>query len=130
MRVLLIAVLLASTAVASAGEVYKWVDQDGKVHYGDRPKTQPAEAVTTKPGHRPDEPLDPDAEKAAASRNAACAAKRKQLESYQAATVIKQTDALGQTREFGEAERQKLLALTTAEVEKACAPPETSAEAE
>lgn len=130
MRLFLIAALLISSAVASAGEVYKWVDKDGKVHYGDKPKTQPAEAVMAKPGNFPGEPLDPEVEKAAASRNAACASKRQQLASYEKATVIKQTDALGQTREFGEAERQKLLALTRAEAEKACSPADNTAAAE
>jgi hypothetical protein len=35
-RVLLCAALIVWSAVASA-VVYKWVDADGKVHYGDRP---------------------------------------------------------------------------------------------
>lgn len=33
---LLVAVLLASAAAVSAGELYRWVDEDGKVHYSDK----------------------------------------------------------------------------------------------
>ena len=42
------AILLASTAlamacVASAGEIYKWTDEEGNVHYVDRPTGDPTE---------------------------------------------------------------------------------------
>jgi len=45
---------LALAAVAAAGETYKWVDKDGKVHYSDKPMagTKPvaeAEKVELKP---------------------------------------------------------------------------------
>ena len=36
-RALLIALIAAAATTAHAGSVYKWVDQNGKVHYGDRP---------------------------------------------------------------------------------------------
>jgi hypothetical protein len=36
-RLLLCAALIAWSGLVSAGVVYKWVDVDGKVHYGDRP---------------------------------------------------------------------------------------------
>jgi Domain of unknown function (DUF4124) len=36
-RLLLCVALLAWSGLLSAGVVYKWVDSDGKVHYGDRP---------------------------------------------------------------------------------------------
>lgn len=39
--VLLLAGLFAATAFAQGGELYRWVDKSGKVHYGDGP---PAEA--------------------------------------------------------------------------------------
>lgn len=45
MKNLVTLLLLTSTISAHAG-VYKWVDEDGKVHYGDQPKaTQPAVEV-------------------------------------------------------------------------------------
>jgi hypothetical protein len=36
-RLLLCAALIAWAGLVSASVVYKWVDVDGKVHYGDRP---------------------------------------------------------------------------------------------
>ena len=42
-RLLLCAALIAWSGLVSAGVVYKWVDVDGKVHYGD----QPPDDVTT-----------------------------------------------------------------------------------
>jgi hypothetical protein len=36
-RVLLCAALLASSGLASAAVVYKWMDAQGKIQYGDRP---------------------------------------------------------------------------------------------
>jgi hypothetical protein len=37
MKALLIAIIMLAAAAAHAGSVYKWVDEKGKVHYGDRP---------------------------------------------------------------------------------------------
>lgn len=44
MKAFLIAIIAMATAAAHAGSVYKWVDQNGKVHYGDRP-AQGADSV-------------------------------------------------------------------------------------
>jgi len=52
LRPLLSLVLLVACALpsaASAGEVYRWVDADGVVHYSDRASTRSAESVTIKP---------------------------------------------------------------------------------
>lgn len=43
MTAISIAALLA-TGAASASEIYKWTDDDGNVHYVDRPSGQPNEA--------------------------------------------------------------------------------------
>jgi hypothetical protein len=45
----LLIVLLGCLGAAQAG-VYKWTDEHGKVHYGDRPTDKKAEQVTIKPG--------------------------------------------------------------------------------
>jgi glutaredoxin len=37
MRFVLAAVLLGALGLAAHGQVYKWTDSTGKVHYGDRP---------------------------------------------------------------------------------------------
>lgn len=39
----------------SAGEVYKWVDENGKVHYSDRPKDENAQAVEIKDNVTPEQ---------------------------------------------------------------------------
>ena len=43
-------------ATFSAG-IYKWVDADGKVHYGDRPTNDSAEKIKVRSGHKPDPKL-------------------------------------------------------------------------
>jgi len=50
MRTSILAVaLLAASAPALATDVYKWVDEDGRIHYGDRPAGESAEAVEIEP---------------------------------------------------------------------------------
>ncbi len=124
MRNLIVVLAAGFFATAlSAGEVYKWVDKDGRAHYGDKPKTMPAEPVMPQPGQLPGQPADPEADQKAAARTAACDAKKKQLESYRRATVIKETDSLGNTRELSAADRQKLISLTEQQVATSCGPP-------
>ena len=45
MRVIIVISLLATVAV-QATEIYRWVDEKGAVHFGDRPTTQAAEKIT------------------------------------------------------------------------------------
>ena len=42
------AVLLIGANTAT-GEVYKWVDEDGNVHFGDRPQADDAQVIDPKP---------------------------------------------------------------------------------
>ncbi|HUS24927.1 MAG TPA: DUF4124 domain-containing protein [Candidatus Binatia bacterium] len=117
MRLALMLSMLLCASVQAA-EVYKWVDSDGKVHYGDRPKHD-AEALDVRPGSgaaTSAAPGDP------AARAAACDDKRKQLESYRKAGAIKEQDALGRMREYTPEERAQLLALTEKQVAEACSP--------
>ena len=45
-----IALLTLAPAIAHAGEIHRWVDDDGRVHYGDRPPaTRQAETVVVTP---------------------------------------------------------------------------------
>jgi hypothetical protein len=41
--------LLACLSMSAYAEVYKWVDADGKVHYGDRPNSGSAQEIKIKP---------------------------------------------------------------------------------
>ena len=123
MRHIVIAIVaIVFAAGVSAGEVYKWVDKDGKVHYGDRPKHD-AQQVAPKIGTLPAGPADPEAAKKEAARAAECARKKTQLDGYRKAPSIKETNGLGETREYSEAERLKLIAVTEQQVTAACAPP-------
>jgi hypothetical protein len=110
-------------AAASAGEVYKWKDQDGRVHYGDRPKHD-AEAVNVEPGSGTGVPTDAEASRQA--REAECQKKKAQLENYRRAPSISEIDNLGKQREYTPAEREQFLAMTEKKVAEACAPPADS----
>ncbi len=126
MRLIITILLAGFCAAVSAGDVYKWVDKDGNVHYGDRPKHD-AEQVITAPSAN-GETADPEAAKAAEAKAAECGRKKAQLENYRKASAIKETDSLGRTREYTEEERQKLLALTEQQATEACAPPAAAAQ--
>lgn len=115
---LLIALFCAGAA--QAAEVYKWVDKDGKVHYGDRPKHD-AQQIMADPADS-SAATDPEAAKTAEAKAAECSRKKAQLETYRKASSIKETDSLGRTREYSEEERQKLLALSEQQATEACAP--------
>lgn len=45
---ILAGILATATAGALAGELYRWVDQSGKVHYGDVPEAEAAKPVQKK----------------------------------------------------------------------------------
>src|SRR5262249_30237875 len=111
--------LIALVSFAAYGDVYKWTDASGNVHYGDKPRDG-ADKVDVKPGIGSGSPSDPAAAKADQDRAAACAKKKSQLESYKTATVVKETDALGRAREYSEPERQQLIAQTEKQVADAC----------
>jgi hypothetical protein len=120
MRLIVTILLAGCCAAVSAGEVYKWVDKDGKVHYGDRPKHQAEQVIGAPPANDVE---DPETVKAAEAKAAECNRKKAQLENYRKASSIKETDSLGRIREYSEEERQKLLNLTERQVTEACEPP-------
>ena len=37
----------------AAGDVYKWVDENGKVHFGDKPQAEDAQVIEVKPSAPP-----------------------------------------------------------------------------
>ena len=120
MRRLLILFALLATAGASATEVYRWVDKDGRVHYGDQPK-QGGEAVDVRTGSGSGVPSE--SEQARLNRDAECQKKKAQLDSYKKASSIKETDSLGRTKEYNEQERAQFLAQAEKSANEACAPP-------
>jgi hypothetical protein len=125
MKIFAAAVLVLSMVDASrAGSVYRWVDKQGNTHYTDHlpPDTSGA------PVHVDAAPASSEAAAAAASTapktatgsTEECQKVKDQLTSYKAATKIKETDALGNTREYSDEERQKLIDLTAQKVKTTC----------
>ncbi|MBF8268575.1 MAG: hypothetical protein HW386_284 [Gammaproteobacteria bacterium] len=45
LTVIIILSSLLTTVVVQAAEIYKWVDENGKVHFGDRPEARTAEKI-------------------------------------------------------------------------------------
>ncbi len=57
MRTLFLALILAAASAGASAQAYRWVDEKGKVHYGDRP---PAAATASVPGTRSAKPRTGD----------------------------------------------------------------------
>jgi hypothetical protein len=120
MRTIFTLSLVLACAAASAGEVYKWKDKDGRVHYGDRPKDAQAESVMMNPSSSgepsPSFALEKD-------RLAECQKRRAQLEAWRRAPTMSEIDNLGKTRTYTSAERDQFLAMTEEKVAALCEPP-------
>ena len=127
MRPIIVLSMLLACAVASAGEVYKWKDKDGRVHYGDKPKSGQAEAIEVDPKSGTGEPSEAAAESQA--RAAECKQKKDQLAAWRSAPTMSEVDNLGRTREYTPAEREQFLAMTQKKVDELCAPRAPSPEA-
>lgn len=136
MRALILLLLgcLLAPGLASAGKVYRWVDAQGRVHYGDQPARDARElqqldaprpaasGAATAQGQS--EPTGEASEEEAAARAAACTAKREQLKSYETATTLIEKDTLGREREYSSEERAQLVERARSEVQGLCEPAE------
>src|SRR5690349_24655210 len=98
MRFMLTLSLILACAAASAGEVYKWRDKDGRLHYGDKPKDVQAESVMVSPNGGSGEP-SPGAV-AEKDRAGECARRKEQLAAWRSAPTMSEVDNLGKTREY------------------------------
>jgi len=112
--------LMLLSAPAYSGQVYKWVDAAGHVHYSDQPH----------PGAKPIGPqtvVVPAAKETVvageklAPNLADCEKKKKDLDHYRTAAKIVERDALNREREFTQDERQQLVELTQRQVDQLCA---------
>lgn len=129
MRRMSFALFLIATFAAQAGQVYKWTDAKGRVHYGDRPVTANAEKIEIKAPGPAQEPAANG--EAAADLVRQCESKREQLKSYETAVRVIEKDSLGKEKEFTEAERQQLIARVRLQIEQSCSgkpQPETAAQ--
>jgi hypothetical protein len=125
MRSIVALCVVLACAAASAGEVYKWKDKDGRIHYGDRPKHIDAAPVLI----NPDAVTTPNEQFASRqAREAECAKKTAQLENYKRAPSISEVDNLGKQREYTPAEREQFLAMQQQKVDALCAPPPSQAQ--
>lgn len=113
---LLLTLQLLPVLQASEAKTYRWVDEKGRVHYSDvaAPK---AEQVLVKPGSGVTGVAKSEE---AAGRAEECQLLRERLSTYETASTITETDALGNQRAYTDAERQKLLTLTREQVQAAC----------
>lgn len=118
MRLLTLLALLACASAASATEVYRWVDKDGIVHFGDKPKHDAEQLNVEAPGT----PVDDASEQAAAARAAECDRQKKQIDTYRQATVLKETNNLGQVHEYTPEEREAFLKRLEQKANEACGP--------
>lgn len=90
--------LLAGLLITPAGaEFYKWTDEQGRVHYGDRPPDEGAQSVDVDPGSSSSSPIPSDAERRDKTRRL--------LRAYDEERRIKQQQE--QRQEAEAAERQK-----------------------
>jgi len=135
---------LAFAVGAWAGDIYRWTDADGQVHYGDRPTSRSAEPVQL----RPEPPPDPQAaarrgqrdkflramqeDKAArakrqhkADRKAAhlaaqCRKARRHLQEYRRATYLYREDGSGGRKVLSDSQRAAAVKKLQAQIEQHC----------
>jgi len=113
---LLPALLLAVAVPGLANSrVFQWTDANGVIHYGDAPRGA-AKPLAVKPISRG---VDAGAATAPADSEA-CSRKREQLQRYSGASKVTETNALGETREYDEAQVKALIESSEAAVREAC----------
>jgi hypothetical protein len=143
---LLAMMVLTLVVTAAAGEVYKWVDADGKVHYGDRRPASgsdpsvvelaPAPAVDADHSERSlqrrrlldafeaerAERREVEAKAAAAKseRKDECARARRQLAELQRAHVVYTEDESGKRIYMSDEERKATAASVRARIDEHC----------
>jgi hypothetical protein len=119
---------LIPAASVQAGKVYKWIDEDGSVHYEDRQRVPFAEEMQVKvptAGAAPEgkEPASAPGEQAPAEdRQAACDKARATLDSYVKAPFLYE-EVDGKRHILSDAERNRIQDQARAAVKKACSPP-------
>lgn len=119
LRGLLLLVLLGCSAatLAAGTKVYRWVDANGNVHYGDQPP--PAQAQELKQS-APTAISAPPAAAPSAAEGVDCTQLGSELERWNASPRLMQTDVLGQQRELSAEERGALIAQAQQRYASAC----------
>ena len=122
MRAILVLAMCVFCAPALAGDVYKWVDKDGKTHFGDRPKTGGEEVEIRTGGGKGPALHDPAEVVRVTEHDAECQRRKQKLGVYKAAPSISETDNLGKMREYSEQERLEFIKRYEQQTAEACAP--------
>lgn len=143
---LIVVLLVVGTPVWAAG-VYKWVDEQGRVHYGDKPQGGQAESVDVKsePGTSSAPAVDLDqtrqrllqayeeerlereqkraeAAKEAERRKQNCARAKDELRNLETASYLYDFDEKGERVILNDAEHARALARARADVKEWCSP--------
>ena len=124
--------LLLSAAAGAEATLYRWVDKDGHVHYGDQaaanarpvnPKLlnngEDASAASSSSGASTASTASSTPN--AAKQAAVCKTKSDELIRYQGASSITETDALGNSREYNAEQKDQLIAKTQKYLSDNCA---------
>ncbi|MDB5972151.1 MAG: hypothetical protein JWQ90_4601 [Hydrocarboniphaga sp.] len=120
LRVLLAWLLIGWIGIAQAATIYRWVDERGRVHYGDQ-RGAGVSAIEIRPGGGEARPVE-QAE-AVQPLTQECERRKSQLEAYKSAASVVETDALGQSHEYDPAQRTQLMQLAERRVLSACGRP-------
>ena len=123
-QLVMIVALMCTGSAAFAGEVYKWKDAQGRVHYGDQPAqgsekievNAPASQLQIKRDHEKE--LGSNAK--TAKRFEDCKRSKEQLMTYQGAANIISKDGFGGEKELNAAERAKLIQMTQQKIKDSC----------
>lgn len=126
MRILPILLFCLASPVALA-DAYRWVDDQGQVHFGDRPPDRSAERLNL-PGSpaAPATPAADDAEadtqapRSLADRRQDCERLRALVKSYRQADELLWEDPDGSRRPMNAQEREELLQRSQADADQAC----------
>lgn len=147
-RISIAAFVLFLLSVSAAGaQVYKWTDEQGRVHYGDKPPEQGARTMQVDPGSASNSPVPSDAERRdktrrllraydeerrikqqreqqhaarEAERKKRCARARDRLRSYTHAGGLYELDDQGNRRFLSDERRQQAEARAAQDVDKWC----------
>ena len=116
------ALLWTGSAAAADPTLYRWVDKDGHVHYGDQAAPNAKQINPKRLGTEDADASAGDAAAAAASAKQAaeCKSKSDQLGRYQSATSITETDALGNTHDYSAEQKDQLVAKTQQYLDQHC----------
>jgi hypothetical protein len=122
--VVMMLALICATPAVLAGEVYKWKDAQGHVHYGDQPTHGAQKIEVNAPASQLQLQREHDKELSTGAKTAKrfedCKRSKEQLTTYQSAANIISKDGFGGEKELNTGERTKLIQMTQQKVKDSC----------